>query len=93
MGPFLGSAGRTGSAGSRWIVARPKAEPSAGPRLTPVPRTGPAFQQGRFAEQTLRGVRLAYELASQVGEKLGRREVLLQGMSSRQGAAWLNCAP
>ena len=47
-------------------------------------------QQGRPAEQALRGLRLAYELAPQLGQKLGRGQVLLGGLSARQEPACLS---
>ena len=40
----------------------------------------------------MRGLRLAHELASQLGEELGRREVLRRGLSTREGQAWLSLA-
>jgi renalase len=49
-------------------------------------------QQGRTAEQTLYGLRPTHELAPQLGEKLGRSEVLLRRLSSREGPTWLSCA-
>ena len=49
-------------------------------------------QQGRPAEQALRGLRLAYELAPQLGQKLGRGQILLRGLPARQEPVCLSYA-
>ena len=48
-------------------------------------------QQGCLAEQAGCGLWAAHELAAQLGEELGRGQVLLRGLSALQGFAWLSC--
>ncbi len=47
-------------------------------------------QQDGIAEQALRGLRSADELAAALGEELGRSEVLLRRLSAQEDSAWLN---
>jgi hypothetical protein len=49
-------------------------------------------QQGSASEQALRGLWPGHELAPQLGEELGRGQVLLGGVSACEGPGWLNCA-
>lgn len=65
-------------------VGRADSEQIAHPRI---PR-----QQGRPAQQAMRGLRPADDLAPPLGAHLGRGEVLLRRLPARQGCAWLNCA-
>lgn len=51
-----------------------------------------SWQQGRLAQQALRGLWLAHELAPQLGQELARGEVLLRGMPPQKGSRWLSCA-
>ena len=48
-------------------------------------------QQGRVAQQALRGLRAGHELAASLGQELGRGEVLLRRLSAQSGLAWLSC--
>ncbi len=48
-------------------------------------------QQGRTAEQALRGLRPSHELAQALGQELGRGEVLQRRLPAREGGSWLSC--
>jgi hypothetical protein len=76
------------------LVAQP--QPNGSPRSHidhDLTRPCLSRQQGCLAEQTLRGLRPADELAAPLGTHLGRGEVLLGRLPSRQGRQrWLRCA-
>jgi hypothetical protein len=50
------------------------------------------WQQGLPAQQALRELRPANDLAPSLGQELERGKVLLRRLPARQGRAWLSCA-
>ncbi len=50
-----------------------------------------AGQQSQPAQQTLCGLRQAHDVAAQLGQELGRGEVLFCSLPARQNPSWLSC--